>query len=214
MDCLQGSSMSWIRFSKFFIRMFIPVFWQAAFAILLGCFTILSGIGLIGTSAYLICFAALQPSIAELQVAIIGVRFFGLSRSVFRYLERINTHSVNLRMVSKLRLWFYEKIEALVPAKTSRMDSGDLITRAIQDIETLDQFFVRVITPPAIACVVIIITAFFVFSIHAVLGWVALAVLAVSGIIQLLVFTEYSSEAAGELFKSSRETLFTFSKYC
>ena len=179
--------MNWIRFSKFIFRLYIPVFWHASLAIFLGCLTILSGIGLIGTSAYLICYAALQPSIAELQVAIIGVRFFGLSRSIFRYLERINSHSVNLKMVSKLRLWFYERIEPLVPAKTSRMTTGDLLTRAMHDIETLDQFFVRVITPPLIACVVVIITAFFLYTIHALLGWTALIVLAGGGTFLLLV---------------------------
>jgi ATP-binding cassette, subfamily C, bacterial CydC len=179
--------MSWIRFSKFIFRLFRPVIWQASLAILLGCFTILSGIGLIGTSAYLISYAALQPSIAELQVAIIGVRFFGLARSIFRYLERINSHSVNLRMVSKLRLWFYGKIEVLVPAKTSQMESGDLLARAMQDIETLDQFFVRVIAPPVIACCVIIATTLFMLTIHVLLGWITLTVLAGSGICLLLI---------------------------
>lgn len=187
LDCSMGPLMNWIRFSKFIFRLYIPVFWHASLAIFLGCLTILSAIGLIGTSAYLICYAALQPSIAELQVAIIGVRFFGLSRSIFRYLERINSHSVNLKMVSKLRLWFYERIEPLVPAKTSLMTSGDLLTRAIHDIETLDQFFVRVITPPLIAGVVVIITAFFLYTIHPLMGWISLIVLAGGGASLLLV---------------------------
>ena len=58
-------------------------------SLLLGIAAIAAGIGLLGTSAYLIASAALHPSIAELQVAIVGVRFFGLSRGVFRYLERV-----------------------------------------------------------------------------------------------------------------------------
>ena len=59
-----------------------------ALAVLLGFATIASSIGLMATSAYLISKAALQPSIADLQVAIVGVRFFGITRGVFRYLER------------------------------------------------------------------------------------------------------------------------------
>ena len=60
---------------------FLRPAWQwVALSILLSTATIAAGIGLIGTSAWLISTAALQPSIAVLQVAIVGVRFFGLSR--------------------------------------------------------------------------------------------------------------------------------------
>jgi len=43
-------------------------------------FTIGSGIGLMMTAAYLISFSALHPSISQLQLAIVGVRFFGTFR--------------------------------------------------------------------------------------------------------------------------------------
>ncbi|NIV10204.1 MAG: thiol reductant ABC exporter subunit CydC, partial [Aliifodinibius sp.] len=85
-------------------------------SIALGWATTISWIALISTSAYLISYAALQPSIAELQVAIVGVRFFGLSRGIFRYLERLISHTVTFKLLSNLRVWFYEKVEPLAPA--------------------------------------------------------------------------------------------------
>ena len=63
-----------------------PYFGRVVLSILLGFATIASGIGLMASAAYIISAAALHPSIAELQVAIVGIRFFGLSRGVFRYL--------------------------------------------------------------------------------------------------------------------------------
>ena len=51
----------------------------------LGVLTIASSVALMGVSAYLISMAALQPSIAVLQTSIVGVRFFGITRGVFRY---------------------------------------------------------------------------------------------------------------------------------
>jgi len=66
-------------------------------SILLGVAAIASSIGLLGTAAYLIARAALHPSIADLHIAIVGVRFLGLARSVIRYLERWVSHGVNLR---------------------------------------------------------------------------------------------------------------------
>mgnify|MGYP000173931836 CR=1 FL=1 len=56
-------------------------FWkEALLSVLLGTAAVASGIGLMGTSAYLISAAALRPGIETLQVAIVGVRFLGLSR--------------------------------------------------------------------------------------------------------------------------------------
>ncbi|HZW02929.1 MAG TPA: hypothetical protein VFF68_03310, partial [Anaerolineaceae bacterium] len=70
---------------------------------LVGAATVAAGIGLVGTSAVLISRATLRPSIADVQVLIVGVRFFGLSRAVFRYLERLVSHSVNFRLLARLR---------------------------------------------------------------------------------------------------------------
>ena len=116
-------------------------------SILLGVATIAAGIGLLGTSAYLIASAALHPSIAELQVAIVGVRFFGISRAAFRYGERLVSHSINLRLVSSLRVWFYQQLTLLKQDDLSIYRSGDLLDRVIRDLETLENFYVRVLSP-------------------------------------------------------------------
>ena len=125
-----------------------------ALAVLLGALTIGSGVALIATSAYLIAAAALRPSIADLQVAIVGVRFFGLSRGLLRYLERLVTHDVTFRVLADIRVWFYEAIEPLAPAGLGGDDetsSGALLARFVADVETLQQFFVRVAGPPLVA---------------------------------------------------------------
>ena len=97
---------------------FLRPFWrEVLLAIALGVAAVASGIGLLGLSADIIARAALRPSIAELQVAIVGVRFFGLSRAVFRYLERLVSHSVNFRLLAQLRAWFFQKLEPLAPAR-------------------------------------------------------------------------------------------------
>ena len=106
------------------------------------------------TSAYIISAAALQPPIAALQVAIVGVRFFGLSRGVFRYLERYVSHDLTFRLLAKLRVWFYEALEPLAPAVLISQHSGDLLGRMTADIESLENFFVRAVAPPLTAILV------------------------------------------------------------
>lgn len=74
------------------LKQLAPFKWWVTLAALLGFATVGSSIGLMATSAYIIAKAALHPSIAVLQVSIVGVRFFGISRGVFRYLERYVSH--------------------------------------------------------------------------------------------------------------------------
>lgn len=193
----------------FIVKMIHPVFWSTIYSMFLGALTILSAVGLIGTSTYLISLAAQQPSIAELQVSIVGVRFFGLARSIFRYLERVASHSVNLRMVSGLRLWFYKKLEKLIPARTSLYTSGDLTTRALQDLESLDQVFIRVIAPPLIAVFVVIVTSLVLFSMQAQLGLFSLFSMAIiGGVIFFLSIIIQEHYLKG--FVTSRSNLYAF----
>jgi ATP-binding cassette subfamily C protein CydCD len=133
-----------------------------ALSILLSTLTIGSSVALIGTSSWLISTAALHPSIADLGVSVVGVRFFGISRGLFRYLERLVSHSVTFRLLARLRVWFYEKLEPLAPARLMEYKSGDLLARVIGDVETLENFYVRVISPSLTAiCIGLVVSIFF-----------------------------------------------------
>lgn len=149
-----------------------------ALSILLGVLTIAANVGLMASSAYLISAAALHPSIAELEVTIVGVRFFGISRGIFRYAERLVSHSVNFKLLTKLRVWFYGKLEPLAPARLMDYRSGDLLTRAVNDIETLENFYIRVVAPPISAAIVTLGMLIFLanFSIGSALTLVAFLV--------------------------------------
>jgi ATP-binding cassette, subfamily C, bacterial CydCD len=135
-----------------------------ALSVLLSTLTIGSSVALIGTSAWLISTAALHPSVAELGVSVVGVRFFGISRGLFRYLERLVSHNVTFHLLARLRVWFYEKLEPLAPARLMEYKSGDLLARVIGDVETLENFYVRVISPSLTAVLIGLIVAFFFAS--------------------------------------------------
>lgn len=133
-----------------------------ALAILLGVMTIGSGIGLMTLSAYLISAAALHPPLAAIAVAIVGVRVFGVIRGILRYLERLVSHDVTFRLLARLRVWFYRALEPLAPArlieradiKSTGYTSGDLLSRLVADIETLQEFYVRGIAPPIVTVII------------------------------------------------------------
>lgn len=148
---------------------------------LLGSLTIGSGIALMMTSAYIIAMAALQPSIAELQVAIVGVRFFGISRGVFRYLERLVTHEVTFRLLAAIRVWFYKAIMPLVPVSRIKYHSADLLARLVSDIEELKNIYIRSLAPPFVSMVVIIMLWFLYSAFDPVLATVLTGALLFTG---------------------------------
>jgi ATP-binding cassette subfamily C protein CydC len=153
-----------------------------ALSMLLGFATTGSGIGLMAASAYIISAAALHPSVAVLQVAIVGVRFFGITRGLFRYLERYTSHQVTFRLLARLRVWFYRALEPLAPARLQAYRTGDLLTRMIGDIAALENFYVRVIAPPLAALLVSLVMVIFMYSFDESLAWALLCFLILGGI--------------------------------
>ncbi|MBN8582216.1 MAG: thiol reductant ABC exporter subunit CydD [Anaerolineae bacterium] len=143
---------------------------RVALSVLLSSITILASVALMGTSAWLISTAAIATSVAELGVSTVGTRFFGITRAIFRYLERLVSHDVTFRLLAKLRLWFYEKLEPLAPARLMNFRAGDLLARIIGDVETLENFYVRVVSPPLTAIVVGAFTAIFLASFYPLLA--------------------------------------------
>ncbi len=179
-----------------------------ALSVLLGSLTIGSSVALMGTSSWLISMAALHPSIAVLEVAIVGVRFFGIARAVFRYLERLVSHNVTFRLLGRLRVWFYEKLEPLAPARLMQYHTGDLLARVIGDVNTLENFYVRVLAPPLTAIVVGIGTSIFLAANDGRLAALLIACFLFLGVLLPLI-VKISSERSGARAVAARAELQT-----
>jgi ATP-binding cassette subfamily C protein CydC len=133
------------------LRLIAPYRAWILLSVLLGVLTIASSIGLMSAAAWIIATAALHPPVGELHIAIAAVRLFGITRGVFRYLERYVSHQTTFRLLARLRVWFYAGIEPLAPAHLMQRHSGDLLARFVADIDTLENIYLRAIAPPLIA---------------------------------------------------------------
>lgn len=131
--------------------------WRFALGSILAFFTIAAGIGLMALAAFLISMCALSPPFGQLRLAIVGVRFFGTIRAVFRYFERLVTHDITFKLLRRYRVWFYERFEPLAPAASIKFDSGDLLRRIVADVESLEHFYARLIQPSVTLCLIIIL---------------------------------------------------------
>lgn len=176
---------------KVFVRLlgFLkPYKWRVALAVLLGVVTVVSNVGLLATAAYTISRAAVVQYLFLLIVPIYLVRLFSVSRAASRYAERLVSHDVTFKLLARLRTWFYARLEPLAPARLARYRSGDLLSRVVKDVEELENVFLRIVSPVAVAVVVSALTFFVFYLFNPALAFVAVGFLAVTGIgVPLLV---------------------------
>ena len=152
---------------------------RLALALLLGVLATGSTVALMGVSAWLLSRAAEHPPVLYLQVAVVGVRFFGIGRGVFRYLERLVGHDLALRMQRGLRLATYDKLSRTTLLGRRR---GDLLVRVTADVEAIMDLVVRVVLPFCSAAVVILGTSAMIAFFSPAAAVVLLATSLVAGI--------------------------------
>jgi thiol reductant ABC exporter CydC subunit len=154
-----------------------PASGRLALAALLGAGAVGAGIGLIATSAWLISRASQRPQESALAVAIVAVQFFGLSRGVCRYGERLVAHDAAFRLLAGLRVDVYRRLERLAPAGLPAFRGGDLLVRLLDDVDALQDLLLRVIPPFAIAALVGAATVTLVWWMLPTAGLILLAAL-------------------------------------
>ncbi|MDR9796293.1 thiol reductant ABC exporter subunit CydC [Aeribacillus pallidus] len=130
-------------------------------SILFGFITGIATVSLFASSGYLISKAALAPPIYTLTVFIACIKLLGFISAGSRYGERYFSHRATFNILSRLRVSFFEKLEPLVPAIFLKYRSGDLLSRIVGDVETLQNFFLRVFYPPIVSTLIFLWTIFF-----------------------------------------------------
>ena len=164
------------------LKLMIPFRWWILAGVLLSFAVTGASVGLMAVSAYLISKAAIARDMADLAIWITGVRFFAVSRAALRYAERYITHLATFRILTRLRVWFYSAIEPLAPARLVQARSGDLLTRIVADIETLENFYLRVVIPPLAAALVTLLACLLLGSFDARLAVALLAFAVLTGV--------------------------------
>ena len=79
------------------------------------------------------------------------IRGSAIGRTAGRYLERLINHEATLRQLAGLRVWFYQHLEPLAPARLQQYHSADLLSRIRADIDALDNLYIRVLVPVLVA---------------------------------------------------------------
>lgn len=178
------------------LKLMAPFRWWILAGVLLSFAVTGASVGLMAVSAYLISKAALARDMTDLAIWITGVRFFAVSRAGLRYAERYVTHLATFRILTRLRVWFYCAIEPLAPARLAVYRSGDLLARTVADIETLENFYLRVVIPPLAAALVTALACLILGSFDVWLGLALLVFILLTGVALPLASRRLSRQPA------------------
>lgn len=143
-------------------------------SILLGSIGGITAAGLFAMSGYIISEASLKPPLYVILILAACLKLFGITKSVSRYFERVISHEGTLKILSNIRMTFYDQLERLAPRIFTKYRSGDLLSRIVSDVESLQNFFLRVFYPPIVLAIVFICTIFFTMFYSV---WIALVIL-------------------------------------
>jgi thiol reductant ABC exporter CydC subunit len=126
---------------------------QIAFAAILGGISLGMATALLASSAWLLSMSSTGPPILTLQVAIVSVRFFGLSRGIFRYAERIVSHDAAFKLMTKLRVTLYRSFSNLNLIQIGKYSRSQALQRLTKGVETSQDFWLRLVIPWASAMI-------------------------------------------------------------
>ena len=174
-------------------------------AVLLGVAGAMATVGLLAGSGYVVDRAAFRPGLGAIAGLLAAVEVLAFLRGPLRYGERLVAHDAAFRGLARWRVWLYDRLEPLAPAGLRGWRSGDILARVTDDVDTLQDLYLRCLLPVAVTVAAAALAVVLVGVILPVAAAVLGASLAVAVVVTpLLAFVTGSSRgreasARGEL---------------
>ena len=168
------------------LRLFHPYLGWLLLGILLSFITLLANVVLMALSGWFISAMAIAGaagvSMNYFTPAAL-IRAAAIARTAGRYAERLVTHEATFRLLAELRVWFYLRLEPLAPAGLEAYRSGDLLSRIRADIDTLDNVYLRLLVPAAVALLAMLVFTGVLWWVHPWLALIEGLLLLVAGVV-------------------------------
>ena len=137
--------------------------------VFLGLMSVVSGAALMYVSGFLISKSSLRiGNILMLQVPTVLTRTFSLTQSTFAYVQRLLSHNLVLGIIEKMRSRVYKILEPKALKLKKEYKSGDLLGLISEDIEHMQNIYLKTIFPSIISLIlyVIFITVMFGYDMN------------------------------------------------
>ena len=175
---------------------------------LLSIITVMANIGLLAISGWFItimAIAGLSGVTANYFTPAAIIRFLAIVRTAGRYAERLLTHRATFNTLAALRYYFYTRLEPLLPYYRVNFKSADILARLQQDIDELDNFYLRVLLPTLVAICSIPLVGWGVSFISSDLAFVIVGALILVGFVLPIFILLLSKKRAQQQAKLSSE---------
>ena len=189
--------------------------------VILGILSTVSGAALMYVSGFLISKSSLRiGNILMLQVPTVLTRTFSLSQSTFAYLQRLTSHNLVLGIIEKMRSRVYKILEPHALKLKKEYKSGDLLGLIAEDIEHLQNIYLKTIFPSIVSLVLYVVFVTLMFGYD--MSYAILATLFGLFIIFIvpfvsLIFTrrnfQVMKEAKYDLYKNFTSAIFGISDW-
>lgn len=136
-----------------FLRLYRQHWLSLSIGLLLALVTLAAGMGLLSLSGWFLSAAAVAGLTAATRdhfnymTPAGGVRFFSIIRTAGRWGERVVSHDATFRVLTRLRVWFWQKLSPLSTGALAGFRQADLLNRLVADIDAMDHVYLRLVTP-------------------------------------------------------------------
>ncbi len=160
---LKAEGMGWVTAFRTLLGLIRP--WRVklglSFSLGVGRFVTLIGVGV--ASALVVASVRAGESYS---VYLLALFVLAPLSAVLTWAESWVSHDMAFRLLSEMRIDLFNKLDRLAPAYLLRRRTGDLVSMATQDVETIEYFFAHTVAPAFVALLVPggVLAALFVFG--------------------------------------------------
>ena len=148
---LKAEGMGWLTASRVLLALISPWKFKLTLSFVTGVLRFITLIGVGVLSALVVANVTSGDPFGWLLVALF---IMAPVSALLHWAENWVSHDVAFRLLSEMRIALYAKLEQLAPAYLVRRRTGDLVSMATQDVETVEYFFAHVVAPSFVAVVV------------------------------------------------------------
>ncbi|MZI93678.1 cysteine/glutathione ABC transporter ATP-binding protein/permease CydC [Vibrio sp. CAIM 722] len=141
-----------------YLKLYKKHWFGLSLGMILAFLTLAASIGLLTISGWFLSAAAVAGLSAakkdfNFMLPSAFVRGFAIGRTAGRWGERVVSHNATFKLLTDLRIFFFQKLTPLIPGKVSNLRDADLLNRVVADIDAMDHVYLRLISPVTIGVV-------------------------------------------------------------
>lgn len=169
-----------------YLKLYKKHWFGLSLGMLLGFATLAASIGLLTISGWFLSAAAVAGlSVAKETFNFMlpsgFVRGFAMGRTAGRWGERVVSHNATFKLLTDLRIFFFQKLTPLIPGRISNLRDADILNRVVADIDSMDHVYLRLISPVVVGTLgiasITVLVCWFDERLGLILGGILLAIL-------------------------------------